>query len=55
MIRVNWGGKRAEKSTGYSCKMSEWNEKTSLLKEGKGGINNAFPNKYSIIRKDKEG
>ena len=42
MIRVNWGGKRAEKSTGYSCKMSEWNEKTSLLKEGKGGINNAF-------------
>lgn len=42
MIRVNWGGKRAEKSTGYSCKKSEWNEKTSLLKEGKGGIDNAF-------------
>lgn len=42
MIRVNWGGKRAEKSTGYSCKKSEWNEKTSLLKERKGGIDNAF-------------
>ena len=42
MIRVNWGGKRAEKSTGYSCKKSDWNEKTNLLKEGKGGIDNAL-------------
>ena len=41
MLRVNWGGKRAEKSTGYSCKKSEWNERTSLLKEGRGGIDNA--------------
>ena len=41
MLRVNWGGKRAEKSTGYSCKKSEWNERTNLLKEGKGGIDNA--------------
>lgn len=41
MLRINWGGKRAEKSTGYSCKKSEWNERTSLLKEGKGGVNNA--------------
>lgn len=42
MIRVNWGGKRAEKSTGYSCKKAHWNEKTSLLKEGKGSIDNAL-------------
>ena len=42
MIRVNWGGKRAEKSTGYSCQKSEWNEKTNLLKVGKGGIANAL-------------
>ena len=41
MVRVNWGGKRAEKSTGYSCKKTKWNEKTSLLKEGKGSIDNA--------------
>ena len=38
MIRVNWGGKRAEKSTGYSCKKAHWNEKTGLLKEGKGKL-----------------
>ncbi|MBR1505090.1 MAG: site-specific integrase [Prevotella sp.] len=41
MIRINWNGQRAEKSTGYSCKKSEWNERTSLLKEGKGSIENA--------------
>ena len=41
MIRVNWGGKRAEKSTGYSCKKSQWNDNTSFLKEGKGAIDNA--------------
>lgn len=42
MIRVNWGGKRAEKCTGYSCKKNDWNEKRCLLKEGKGGIANAL-------------
>ena len=42
MIRVNWGGKRAEKSTGYSCKKTNWNERTNLLKEGKGSIDNAI-------------
>lgn len=61
MIRVNWGGKRAEKSTGYSCKKTNWNEKTSLLKEGKGCIDNAIQinmvlsqmiNKAESIRND---
>ena len=42
MIRVNWGGKRAEKSTGYSCKKSEWNDKKGCLKEGKGCVDNAL-------------
>ena len=42
MIRVNWGGKRAEKSTGYSCRLSDWNEKKCALKEGKDSIDNAL-------------
>lgn len=52
MIRINWGGKRAEKSTGYSCKRSEWNERTSSLREGRGGIDNA--KQINIILSEKK-
>lgn len=41
MIRVNWMGKRAEKSCGFSCKKSQWNDTKACLKEGRDGIANA--------------
>lgn len=42
MLRVNWRGKRAEKSTGFSCKEVNWNVTSDCLKiKGKDAIPNA--------------
>ena len=42
MLRVNWRGKRAEKSSGFSCKEDNWNTKSECLKiKGKDAIPNA--------------
>lgn len=54
MIRVNWGGKRAEKSTGYSCRLSDWNEKKCALKEGKDSIDNALQINILLAEKIKK-
>lgn len=42
MLRVNWQGKRAEKASGYSCKIVNWNESMECLKiKGKDALPNA--------------
>lgn len=42
MLRVNWRGRRAEKSSGFSCKEVNWNAKSDCLKiKGKDAIPNA--------------
>ena len=42
MLRVNWQGKRAEKASGYSCKIANWNDTMECLKsKGKDAIPNA--------------
>lgn len=42
MLRVNWRGNRAEKSTGFSCSVANWNEASGSLKiKGKDAIPNA--------------
>ena len=42
MLRVNWRGKRAEKSCGFSCKEANWSATSGCLKiRGKDVISNA--------------
>ena len=42
MLRVNWRGQRAEKATGFSCTIANWNETSGSLKtKGKDAIPNA--------------
>lgn len=42
MLRVNWRGKRAEKSTGFSCKEANWSDTSGCLKiKGRDAIPNA--------------
>ena len=42
MLRVNWRGKRAEKSCGFSCKEINWSAASGCLKiKGKDAISNA--------------
>ena len=42
MLRVNWRGERAEKSTGFSCSIANWNEASGSLKiKGRDSIPNA--------------
>ena len=42
MLRVNWRGQRAEKATGFSCTVANWNETSGSLKtKGRDAIPNA--------------
>lgn len=42
MLRVNWRGQRAEKSSGFSCKEANWSATSECLKvKGRDAISNA--------------
>ena len=42
MLRVNWQGKRAEKATGYSCRVANWSSTSECIKlVGKDMVPNA--------------